>query len=55
MNADKSKGKLVLVQDFVVAAEATRTQAFIGVHRRSSAVNPLLTSNGIPSAVPADA
>jgi hypothetical protein len=41
MNADKSKGRMVLVQGFVVAAEATHTKGFIGVHRRSSAVNSL--------------
>jgi hypothetical protein len=55
MNADKSKGKLVLVQDFVVAAEATRTQGFIGVHRRSSAVKSLLNFDQSSSAVPENA
>jgi hypothetical protein len=41
MNADKSKGKMVLVQGSLVAAEATHTKGFIGVHRRSSAVPSL--------------
>jgi len=37
MDADKCKGKKVLVQGFVVAAAATHTKIFIGVHRRPSA------------------
>jgi hypothetical protein len=39
MNADKGKGKIVLVQDPALPVEATHMQDLIGVHRRSSAVN----------------
>jgi hypothetical protein len=48
MNADKSKGKTCLGFDrgCRAVAETTHHHAFIGVHRRSSAVNlPFVFSN----------